>query len=63
MSAVKRRRELDYLCIPSLKFAVYEWMVQNVPYFRDKGDSNSSAGWKVRIFFFFFSFISCFYEK
>ncbi|EFP03111.1 hypothetical protein CRE_28481 [Caenorhabditis remanei] len=25
---------------------VYEWMVQNVPYFRDKGDSNSSAGWK-----------------
>ncbi|KAM3721568.1 Forkhead box protein [Dirofilaria immitis] len=28
---------------------VYEWMVQNVPYFRDKGDSNSSAGWKVRI--------------
>lgn len=26
---------------------VYEWMVQNVPYFRDKGDSNSSAGWKV----------------
>ncbi|WKX88216.1 hypothetical protein Q1695_008111 [Nippostrongylus brasiliensis] len=29
---------------------VYEWMVQNVPYFRDKGDSNSSAGWKVRVF-------------
>lgn len=27
--------------------SVYEWMVQNVPYFRDKGDSNSSAGWKV----------------
>lgn len=26
---------------------VYEWMVQNVPYFKDKGDSNSSAGWKV----------------
>ncbi|CAD5206763.1 unnamed protein product [Bursaphelenchus okinawaensis] len=26
---------------------VYEWMVQNVPYFRDKGDSNSSAGWKM----------------
>ncbi|VDL82902.1 unnamed protein product [Nippostrongylus brasiliensis] len=26
---------------------VYEWMVQNVPYFRDKGDSNSSAGWKI----------------
>ncbi|VDM98472.1 unnamed protein product [Thelazia callipaeda] len=28
---------------------VYEWMVQNVPYFRDKGDSNSSAGWKIGI--------------
>lgn len=27
---------------------IYDWMVQNVPYFRDKGDSNSSAGWKVR---------------
>uniref|UniRef100_A0A914ENU4 Forkhead box protein O n=1 Tax=Acrobeloides nanus TaxID=290746 RepID=A0A914ENU4_9BILA len=27
---------------------VYEWMVQNVPYFRDKGDSNSSAGWKKK---------------
>lgn len=27
---------------------IYEWMVKTVPYFRDKGDSNSSAGWKVR---------------
>ena len=27
---------------------IYEWMVQNVPYFKDKGDSNSSAGWKVK---------------
>ncbi|CAH0552477.1 unnamed protein product [Brassicogethes aeneus] len=26
---------------------IYEWMVQNVPYFKDKGDSNSSAGWKI----------------
>jgi hypothetical protein len=26
---------------------VYEWMVANIPYFKDKGDSNSSAGWKV----------------
>ena len=26
---------------------IYEWMVNTVPYFRDKGDSNSSAGWKV----------------
>ena len=28
---------------------IYDWMVQNVGYFRDKGDSNSSAGWKVSI--------------
>lgn len=27
---------------------IYDWMVRNVPYFKDKGDSNSSAGWKVR---------------
>ena len=26
---------------------VYDWMVQNIDYFKDKGDSNSSAGWKV----------------
>jgi hypothetical protein len=26
---------------------VYEWMVKNVPYFADKADSTSSAGWKV----------------
>uniref|UniRef100_A0A6G1SNZ2 Forkhead box protein O n=1 Tax=Aceria tosichella TaxID=561515 RepID=A0A6G1SNZ2_9ACAR len=25
---------------------IYDWMVQHVPYFKDKGDSNSSAGWK-----------------
>lgn len=30
---------------------IYEWMVRNVSYFKDKGDSNSSAGWKVRLFF------------
>lgn len=29
---------------------IYDWMVHNVPYFRDKGDSNSSAGWKVIYF-------------
>ena len=29
---------------------IYEWMVQNVAYFKDKGDSNSSAGWKVPFF-------------
>ena len=28
---------------------IYDWMVQNVPYFKDKGDSNSSAGWKVSL--------------
>ncbi|XP_050069225.1 forkhead box protein O isoform X2 [Anopheles maculipalpis] len=28
---------------------IYEWMVQNVPYFKDKGDSTSSAGWKNSI--------------
>lgn len=28
---------------------IYDWMVRNVPYFKDKGDSNSSAGWKVRV--------------
>lgn len=27
---------------------IYDWMVGNVGYFKDKGDSNSSAGWKVR---------------
>ena len=26
---------------------VYDWMVKNVPDFADKGDSTSSAGWKV----------------
>ncbi|CDQ93860.1 unnamed protein product [Oncorhynchus mykiss] len=29
---------------------IYDWMVKNVPYFKDKGDSNSSAGWKVKLF-------------
>uniref|UniRef100_A0A3Q2GP13 Fork-head domain-containing protein n=1 Tax=Cyprinodon variegatus TaxID=28743 RepID=A0A3Q2GP13_CYPVA len=27
---------------------IYDWMVRFVPYFKDKGDSNSSAGWKIR---------------
>ena len=31
---------------------VYDWMVQNIPYFKDKGDSNSSAGWKVSNFYY-----------
>ncbi|KAJ8399406.1 hypothetical protein AAFF_G00411180 [Aldrovandia affinis] len=28
---------------------IYDWMVRCVPYFNDKGDSNSSAGWKNSI--------------
>ncbi|MXQ88175.1 hypothetical protein E5288_WYG017181 [Bos mutus] len=28
---------------------IYDWMVRYVPYFKDKGDSNSSAGWKNSI--------------
>ncbi|KAL1460073.1 hypothetical protein WDU94_012012 [Cyamophila willieti] len=33
---------------------IYDWMIQNVPYFKDKGDSNSSAGWKVRSYLFYY---------
>lgn len=28
---------------------IYDWMVKNVAYFKDKGDNNSSAGWKNSI--------------
>ncbi|KAG8451219.1 hypothetical protein GDO86_003455 [Hymenochirus boettgeri] len=28
---------------------IYDWMFRFVPYFKDKGDSNSSAGWKNSI--------------
>lgn len=28
---------------------IYTWMVDNIPYFKDKGDSTSSAGWKNSI--------------
>nr|AAD53002.1 putative fork head domain protein [Danio rerio] len=28
---------------------IYDWMVSSVPYFKDKGDTNSSAGWKYSI--------------
>ena len=28
---------------------IYDWMVNSVNYFKDKGDSNSSAGWKVSL--------------
>ena len=27
---------------------IYEWIVQNIPYFADKASSPSTAGWKVR---------------
>ncbi|KOC63003.1 Forkhead box protein O [Habropoda laboriosa] len=38
---------------------IYEWMMQNITYFREKGESNSSAGWKVSLYSFFsFSFLS-----
>jgi hypothetical protein len=26
---------------------IYEWLVKNVTYFREKGDNVSSTGWKV----------------
>uniref|UniRef100_A0A4W5RGX1 Fork-head domain-containing protein n=1 Tax=Hucho hucho TaxID=62062 RepID=A0A4W5RGX1_9TELE len=35
---------------------VYDWMVRFVPYFKDKGDSNSSAGWKVLFIQFIWAF-------
>lgn len=38
---------------------IYDWMVQNVPYFKDKGDSTSSAGWKVSVFLFVFLCHGC----
>ena len=28
---------------------IYEWIVQNVPYFSDKASSPSTAGWKVSV--------------
>lgn len=31
---------------------IYDWMIQNVPFFKDKGESNSSAGWKVCTVYF-----------
>jgi hypothetical protein len=31
---------------------IYEWLVKNVSYFREKGDSVSSTGWKVRNIWF-----------
>lgn len=31
---------------------IYTWMVENVVYFKDKGDNTSSAGWKVSHTFF-----------
>lgn len=44
---------------------IYEWMVRNVSYFKDKGDSNSSAGWKVSecSSFFFYSLLFINYDR
>ena len=33
---------------------IYDWVVKNVPYFKDKGDSASSSGWKVISFLVFY---------
>jgi hypothetical protein len=32
---------------------IYDWIVKYVPYFKEKFDRTSSAGWKVWIGFFF----------
>ena len=32
---------------------VYDWIVKNVDYFKDKAESSSSAGWKVILNLFF----------
>lgn len=28
---------------------IYDWIVANIPFFKDKGDANSSVGWKNSI--------------
>ena len=28
---------------------IYEWIIENFEYFKDRSDSKSSAGWKVRL--------------
>ncbi|ESN95210.1 hypothetical protein HELRODRAFT_136569, partial [Helobdella robusta] len=28
---------------------IYNWMMQNIPFFKEKGETNSSAGWKNSI--------------
>lgn len=28
---------------------IYDWIVANIPFFKDKGDHNSSIGWKNSI--------------
>jgi len=33
---------------------IYDWMIKYVPFFRNKVDRISSAGWKVIIFIFVF---------
>lgn len=33
---------------------IYDWLVTNIPHFRDKGENNSSAGWKVRAIYYYY---------
>lgn len=42
---------------------IYDWMIKYVPFFRNKVDRASSAGWKVIISFFFFSILSFFLRR
>jgi len=41
---------------------IYDWMIQNVPYFHDKGSGSSSTGWKVRTTFTD-SFVNDFFKE
>uniref|UniRef100_G3PLE3 Forkhead box O6 a n=1 Tax=Gasterosteus aculeatus TaxID=69293 RepID=G3PLE3_GASAC len=42
-------RAIESTAEKRLTLQIYDWMVRYVPYFKDKGDSNSSAGWKNSI--------------
>lgn len=36
-------------CYVIVPISVYEWFVANIPYFRERADTTSAAGWKVRL--------------
>lgn len=38
---------------------IYEWMMTNLSYFRDKSDSSSSASWKVREYLYIHTTYLC----